>query len=413
MQLHLGPALRCLLILAAMVAVSPARTWTDRQGRKVEGKLVASDDREIVLRLKDGRNVTIPRDRLSDADLEFLEDGGEPEDDEAVEEEEDIPGPGKPAADPLENFDAPWPDSVKFKEDPEVLVVEENQAESRFVYESTNYRFICDVRLSRQVVKGFAIMFEATHDYCRALPLALSGGIRKDGKYNILLFETEENYIKAGGPPGSAGVFISGRNEVMVPLESLGVRQVGSGYMLDRDKSNGTLIHEITHQLTPHQYYEEGAVGWFSEGIAEYTTATPYRSGRFQVKSNFDDIVAYATAFGKDDSRGRGLGTEIKAPSLKVFFLMDYADFTGNQPNFNYGFGLLLTTYFLHLDDEGDATRKKAFLKALRAGKSGQDALDTLMDGRSYKEMEEQISKAWKRKGIEIKFGAEDSSGED
>jgi hypothetical protein len=291
--------------------------------------------------------------------------------------------------------------------------VEENEADSRFVYESSNYRFICDVRLSRQVVKGFAVMFEATHDYCRALPLALSGGIRKDGKYNILLFETKDSYIEAGGPPESAGVFISGRNEVMVPLVSLGVRQVGSGYMLDRDKSNGTLIHEITHQLTPHQYYEEGAMGWFSEGIAEYTTATPYRSGKFKVKSNFDEIVAYATAFGGDDTEGRGLGTEIKAPSLKEFFLMDYDDFTGGEANFNYGFGLLLTTYFLHLDGEGDAVRKKSFLKALRAGKKGQNALDTLLDVRSFEEMENQISKAWKRKGIEIKFGTEASAGDD
>lgn len=407
MQLHLGPSLRCLLILAAMTAASPARTWTDRQGRKVEGDLVSSNDREIVLRLKSGKNVTIPLDRLSDADREFLGNRDE------TAEEDEMPDAKKPGAAALVNFDAPWPDDVHFKEDPEVLVVEEDQADSRFVYESTNYRFICDVRLSRQVVKGFAVMFEATHDYCRALPLGISGGIRKDGKYNILLFESMESYIKAGGPPDSVGVFIPGRNEVMVPLVGLGVRQVGSGYMLDREKSNGTLIHEITHQLTPHSYFEEGVIGWFSEGIAEYTAATPYRSGRFKVKSNFDEIVAYATTFGEDDTEGRGLGTELEAPSLKEFFLMDFDEFSGAETNFNYGFGLLLTTYFLHLDGKGDAACAKTFLKALRAGKTGQDALDTLMDGRSYKEMEEQISKAWKRKGIEIKFGTEDSSGED
>lgn len=409
----LGRALCCLLLLAAMTAVSPARTWTDRQGRKVEGKLVASDDREIVLRLKDGKNVTIPLHRLSDADLEFLENGEEPEEKDTAEVEKEMPAGKKPAAGPLENFDAPWPEDVHFKEDPEILVVAEDEAESRFVYESTNYRFICDVRLSRQVVKGFAVMFEATHDYCRALPLALSGGIRKNGKYNILLFETKDSYIEAGGPPDSAGVFISGRNEVMVPLVSLGVREVGSGYMLDRDKSNGTLIHEITHQLTPHPYYAAGAMGWFSEGIAEYTTATRYRNGKFKVKSNFDDLVSYATAFGEDNTDGRGLGTEIKAPALRDFFLMDYDEFTGDEANFNYGFGLLLTTYFLHLDGEGDAARKKSFLKALRAGEKGQDALDVLMDGRSFEELEDEISKAWKRKGVEIEFAAEDSGGDD
>ncbi|HEY1122665.1 MAG TPA: hypothetical protein VGE67_13725, partial [Haloferula sp.] len=225
------------------------------------------------------------------------------------------------------------------------------------------------------------------------------------GKYQILLFETKDSYVQAGGPPTSAGVFMPGKNMVMVPLTSLGVRPVGSGYMLDRDQESGTLIHEITHQLTPNQYYAPGAMGWFSEGLAEYTTATPYRAGNFKVKSNFDDIVAYATAYGKKDSRGRALGTEISAPSFKDFCLMSYAQFTGANPNFNYGFGLVLTTYFLHLDGDGDAKRIKEFLKALRAGKAREDALKVLLDGRTYEEMEEAISKAWKRKGVEIKFG--------
>ena len=56
----------------------------------------------------------------------------------------------------------------------------------------------------------------------------------------------------------------------MVPLESLGVRTLGSGYTLDRGKSNNTLPHELIHQLTPPPYFRHGSVGWFIEGIAEY-----------------------------------------------------------------------------------------------------------------------------------------------
>ena len=298
---------------------------------------------------------------------------------------------------------------MQFGEDPQIQTVAEDKENKRFVYESANYRFVCDVRLSQSVVKGFAVMFEATYLYCRALPLAISGGARKDGKYQILLFETKEGYVKAGGPPSSAGVFMSGKNIVMVPLTSLGVRPMGSGYILDRDKANGTLVHELTHQLTPEPYFEDGALGWFSEGIAEYTTATPYRAGLFKVKSNFDDIVAYATGYGKDDTQGRALGGKIKAPALKDFFSMSYREFAGMEGNFNYGFGLMLTTYFLHLDGEGDGARLKNFLMALREGKAGEEALEVLLDGRSYKEMEEAISKAWKKKRVEIEFASSNS----
>ncbi len=408
------PAFRTTVLLAAaslvLAAPAGARTWTDKQGRQIEATLVTSDDKEVTLQLDSNNQIVrLPLARLSAEDLKFL--GKSVPDDPAppkrVPPKDEIKPVPRPVQDPNEgaNFDDPWPQNVRFDEDPQIQTVTEDKEAKRFVYESANYRFICNVRLSQSVVKGFAVMFESTYNYCRALPLGISGGQKTDGKYLILLFETKEEYVRAGGPPTSAGVYMPGKNTVMVPLTSLGVRPVGSGYMLDRDRTNGTLIHELTHQLTPGPYYRPGSMGWFSEGIAEYLTATPYRSGQFKVKSNFDDIVAYATGYGKDNTRGRALGEEISAPALKDYMLMSYANFTGPRANFNYGFGLILTTYFLHLDGEGDAARAKKFLKALREGKQGQEAIDILLDGRSYEEMQDAISKAWKRKRVEIEWG--------
>jgi hypothetical protein len=302
------------------------------------------------------------------------------------------------------NFDAPWPQDVRFTEDPQIQVVSEDKENKRFVYESANFRFVCDARLSQQVVKGFSVMFESTRDYCRALPLGLTGGVKTNGKFQILLFEKKEDYVSAGGPSDSAGVFIGNQQAVLVPLESLGVKKVGSGYMLDRSMVNRTLIHELTHQLTPESYFEAGSKGWFSEGLAEYIASTPYRSGRFKVRSNLDDIVDYATGYAKVDNHGRALGKKFSAPPLKEFMALDYHDFTGQNGNFNYGLGLMLTTYFLQLDGKGDAARAKEFLKRLRAGKTGDEAVQALLDGRSYGQLQEDFTKAWKRMGVEIKF---------
>lgn len=396
------PKIHNLTLLAALCLLSApawARTWTDTQGRTLEAELVSATDLEVTLKLDvTQKEVILPLARLSAGDLEFLK--AQPK----APVKKVTPAPAAAAGDGI-NFDAAWPQKVQFGEDPQIVTVSEDKEKKRFVYESANYRFVCDVRLNQSVVKGFAVMFEATYLYCRALPLAISGGAKTDGKYQILLFETKESYVKAGGPPSSSGVFMGGKNVVMVPLTSLGVRPMGSGYILDRDKESGTLVHELLHQLTPGPYFKAGAVGWFSEGIAEYATATPYRAGIFKVKSNFDDIVAYATSYGKENTHGRALGEKIKAPALKDFLMMSYGQFTGGQANFNYGFGLMLTTYFLHLDGEGDGARMKKFLMALRAGKSGQAAVDVLLDGRSYKEMEEAISKGWRKKRVEIEFG--------
>lgn len=382
--------------LFALAMNVEARTWTDPTGRTLEGDLMEQREGEIEVKLASGKVVTIPLSKLSEQDQEYLSTLKPTEEEEAAASEEEEG-----------NWNDPWPETIALEEDPEIIVVEENKETSSFVYESTNYRFTCDVRLSKSVVGTFADMFEATRLYCRTLPLSITGGKKADGKYDILLFETKDSYVEAGGPPSSAGVFLGGKGVVMVPLTSLGVRPVGSGYMRDRDKSDGTLIHEITHQLTPRNYYFAGARGWFSEGIAEYTTATPYRSGRFKVKTNFDDIVEYATAYGKKGTRGRALGEEIRAPSLKEYMLMSYSDFTSSRANFNYGFGLILTTYFLHMDGEGDAARMKGFLKELRKMKWNDPpdaALEKLLGGRTFDELEEDVAKAWRRKGVKIHF---------
>lgn len=381
-----------LFLVTGGVAMSHQsnRVWTDEKGRSVKAELVKVENDCAVLRLPDGREVPYPLVKLSKLDQDFVAKFGLAEPTAAPPEEGD-------------NFDAPWPERVSFKGDPEIVKVEENADDKKFVYESANYRYNSDVRLSNSVIKGFAVMFEATHQFARELPLAINGGEKKDGKYQIFLFEKEQSYIAAGGLPGSAGVFISGQNIVMVPLTSLGVRKVGSGYMLDRDKSSKTLPHELTHQLTPEQYFAPGAMGWFSEGLAEYIATSPYRSGSFNVRTNFKPIVEYVTAFGKKENGGRNLGTDIKLGSLKSFMLQPYAAFTGNA-QLNYGCGLLITNYFFHMDRDGDGARIKKFLKALNAGKQGEEALAVLLDGQTWEELEAAIAKAYSRKGVDFTF---------
>ncbi|MBG7608471.1 MAG: hypothetical protein IZT59_10640 [Verrucomicrobia bacterium] len=369
------------------------RVWTDEKGRKTKAELLKIENNCAVLLLPDGREAPFPIEKLSKIDQAFIEkfELDESHDEEAKEEAPDL------------NFDDPWPDRVKFKGDPEIETVEEDADKKSFIYESANYRYNCDVRLSKSVVKGFAVMFEATHQFVRELPLAVNGGKKKEGKYQIFLFENKSDYTKAGGPPGSAGVFIGGKNIVMVPLTSLGVRPVGSGYMLDRNKSSKTLPHELVHQLTPNRYYAVGSMGWFTEGLAEYVATTPYRSGSYNVKTNFKPIVEYVTAYGKKGNGGRALGEKIDLGSLKRFMLQPYASFTSNA-QVNYGCGLLITNYFFHMDRKEDGARIKGFLKALNDGKQGEEALEVLLDGQTFEEMEEEIAKAYSRKGVDFTF---------
>lgn len=388
---------RSLFFFCLFVAIGHAvesRSWTDLQDRKIEATLLQVDGQNVILQLKDGRKIPYPLAKLSASDGQY------------VEQARSQLAEGKnAAAGDLLNFDAPWPDHVKFSQDPEINTVEENAEKKNFVYESANYRYLCDARLGKSVVKGFAVMFEATLLYCRSLPLAIDGGEKVDGKYQIQLFEQQDDYIKAGGMPGSAGVFIRSRKVVLAPVSSLGVKPVGSGYMLDREKSSKTLPHELTHQLTPDAYFEKGALGWFSEGIAEHVANTPYRSGDYNVRGNQKDIIENTTGYGAKDRGGRALGNKISLSDLKKFMLQDYASFF-EEGQLNYGCGLLLTNYFLHMDGAGDGKRIKTYLKALQDGKNAEKSMDLLLDGRSFEQLQDDVSKAWKRRGIDFTFAA-------
>ena len=394
--------LRCKLLLWFIVlspCVLEAKTFTDVDGSKIEATITkVADDKVTLLVDKDGKQYDVPFRILTPEDLKFVKQWAK---------NRSVPKKKNPnkTIEAKHNFDEPWPDLVSIDLDIEIEIAEEDAEKKRFVYHSPNYQFICDVRLSKNVVKKFATLFEATREYCRLLPIASMKAHVPGAQFRnkILLFETKATYVKNGGPPSSAGVYRSRGNQgiVMVPLSSLGVKKVGSGYMYDYGGENKVLPHELTHQLTDFEYYRPGSRGWFSEGLAEYVAVTPYRSGKYKVRSNLSAIRAYATEYGKKGRGGRALGDEIVAPNLQDYMMQSYGKFTENA-NFNYGLGLLITYYYFHMEE--DKSNIVNFLKALKKGKRGGEALNVLLNGRSWDEMEEQISKAWRSRGVKITF---------
>lgn len=394
---------RSFFYLFLTTTLLSARTFEDVKGRKIEAEVMSSSGDRVTLKLdKTGKSYEIAMATLSAGDQEYIEEWKTNKKSSGNIKEGSASGKAKAEM----NFDADWPKLINSDLGIEIEIVEQGENEGKFIYHSPNYEFICDVGLSKNVVKKFAVLFEATREYCRLLPIATMKAHVPGAEFRnrILLFEHKEDYIKNGGPPSSAGVFMSGRKGgdiVMVPLVSLGLKKVGSSYMYDYKGQNKVLPHELAHQLTDGEYYKPGARGWFSEGLAEYVAVTPYRSGKYMVRSNLSAIKDYATGFGKKGLGGRALGEDIQAPDLKGYMLQPYSQFTSNA-NFNYGLGLLITNYFFHMED--DRSNINAFLKALKSGQSGEEALNLLLNGRSWDEMESDISKAWRSRGVKISF---------
>jgi hypothetical protein len=304
------------------------------------------------------------------------------------------------------SFGSPWPTQVRIDGPVDCKVVKEDPKKGVHVYQSPSYRFICDARITLDALRNFSVMFETTRKYVRALPLSMGGASGPgSGRRDIVLFSTIQGYAAAGGMPGSAGMYVHQNGLVLVPMQSLGLKLVGTGFSIDHGITHKTLIHELTHQLTPHVYFAPGAQGWFSEGVAEYVAITPYTWGYFQPDVYGNAVKARVTSYGTDKEGGYALGSKITVPPLKSFFLMPYGDFAGKNASLNYGFSLLLVNFFFHMDGGGKSRRISDFLLGLHAGKQGEEALKPLLAGGSYQKLEKEISDAWARMGVEIQFG--------
>lgn len=382
-----------LLLVGWIVPMLPAeeRSWTNSAGKTIVATLVEISGDKAVLQMA-GKNFEVPIASLSDDDKKFIDEW----------KKGDLPDPSGDSA-VKENWDGAWPALVSVDIDQPIEVIREDEAAKEYVYASPHYEFICDVKLNTSVVKRFSLLFEATNQVCRELPLGMVKPFRKE-RHKIHLFETREAYIAKGGPPESAGVYISrgGEGDILVPLTSLGVKKVGSNYSVDYDKENTTLSHEITHQLTDYAYYAPGSRGWFTEGLAEYIANSGYRSGKFDI-DDLGKLKARVTAYGEDGNGGRALGEDIAAPDLQQFFTQEYDSFLANA-QLSYGLSALIVYYYFHMDGDKDAANIKAFLKALKEEKTPPQLFEPLLAGRSWDEMEAAITQGWRSRGVRIIF---------
>ena len=391
MHLRLQPLAVLLFLVTTLPLLAEERSWTNSGGKTIVATLVEIVGEKAVLQMN-GNNFEVVIASLSPSDQDFIKGW----------KKSDMADPSKDG-EIKANWDSPWPKLVSIDIDQEIEVLKEDEAANEYIYASPHYEFICDVKLNTSLVKRFSLLFEATNQVCRELPLGMVKPFRQ-ARHKIHLFETREAYISKGGPPDSAGVYISsgGEGDILIPLTSLGVKKVGSNYSVDYDKENTTLSHEIAHQLTDAEYYAEGSRGWFTEGMAEYIANSGYRSGKFSL-ADMQKLIAKVTAYGENGQGGRALGEEFTAPDLQEFFMQSYESFLSDA-QLSYGLSALLVYYYFHMDGDKDAANMKGFLKALKEDKKPPELFEPLLAGRTWDEMEGAITQGWRSRGVKINF---------
>ncbi|MEO1857933.1 MAG: hypothetical protein ABGY95_11305 [Rubritalea sp.] len=302
-----------------------------------------------------------------------------------------------------QSFSKPWPRTVYGPTSIQLKKVQSLSKKKLLIYESSHYRFLINTKVEPRVIQRFAVLFEATHKFVFSLPINASGHyMEKGSKFPIYLFGDFASYYRAGGPQGSAGVYMPRNQSVLVPMPVLGVRWTGRKWEYEKRVSNRVLSHELTHQLCAGPAF----ASWYIEGGAEYVASTRYTHGVYHSNNGKQRVFDYVRdKDGLDDGSGRRLGSRIAMMQLEDFMKLPYAHFSGGRDaNKNYGVGLLLTYYFYHHDGGGEAKRVKQYIKAVQLGKGERAAQKLLLAGRSYAQLQEEFRKFCAKGGINLEF---------
>jgi len=351
------PFLVAMLVLSSPVAIQaeenrPAtREWVDAKGRKIQARLITVEGTNAVLELKNGKRFRFHLEKLSKKDNEFIKEWQRnPTFDSGLLKEL-----------------MSWPTEVTVDHQVKIKPVKEDESKRQYVYQSEHFEFHLDFKLDRVLIRDWAKVFEATFKTVSEIPWNINPEAPKD-LFKCYIYADRAGYMRAGGPPSSAGAYNLRTRRIMIPAESFGIRKVRDEFKKDdsREYDLSTLIHEITHQVM-HEWLPDIPM-WLAEGAAEYMSTIPYRGGRFSVvnakrgtREYLKNNLRYANIYGRYYKGKKKDDRAIDMIPLKELIPMTTQQFQARGRRLGqdeairaYYSSLMLTYYLMHIDKRGD-----------------------------------------------------------
>ncbi|MDA0813503.1 MAG: SHD1 domain-containing protein [Verrucomicrobia bacterium] len=331
------------LLTASLLAgssVADERVWTDTQGRKLTAQLLGIESQKARLRLASGKESQVDLEKLSPEDLHYIQQW-------KAQRPERIT----------------WPEEIDVREKVTVTPVREDADAREFVYRTEHFEFHSDEKIAGSLIKDFSLAFEATLAAIAALPLNLKPE-PPQGHFQI---GDRFDYYAAGGLIGTAGVYVPLERHILVPMDGLNLKRVGSELRKNNsDYDNSTLIHEITHQVM-HDWLKHMPT-WMLEGLSEFMSSLPYANGKFRFgeSARKNGIRAALTRW----EGGRQTSYSI-LPAETLFSVnsRQWNQTSGNAATMNYSSSMLYVYYFMHLAGRGEGEDIRAFAGAIDQAK--------------------------------------------
>ena len=370
----------------------------------MNAQLVRSSDKNLTLKLTNGKIAQVPKASFSQKDNNLLKSW-------LKENPSGLNVPSGPFK---------WPPLFRGRDGFNVKYVRFDEKRTAHLYETEYFNFYSEEKLSHSTLWDCISIFYNVAIFLEALPIHLEC-LPKAGeaKYDVLLVSTAQKYAQLGGPPNSGGFYDPKRNLTVIPFRSLGLTKQGKQWKFDREKRNySTLLHELVHHLTYKKW--KGLPCWVEEGMADFIAMMPYKGTEFSLAQP-----------------GRYISEELQAmfhvPQARKIFIpggvyqairSDYI-FKVDRPRWNmllsrdqvngtrqYHTSAMMFYYFAFLDGKKDGASLIQFMHAQRKGfrerKVGLNDLKYvekyLLRGRSYQELEKDIEQALAANKLQVKI---------
>lgn len=172
---------------------------------------------------------------------------------------------------------------------------------------------------------------------------------------------------------------------VLVPFDALGMDE--NGKIVKDDIKTHTLVHELTHQ----NFALNRLSTWADEGWAEYVGYVPYVGEDLDFDRCFAVILREVQKFSEEGGLRFSFDLEkfLRMPQQDMYQCM-------GQGQNSYLLSTMLVSFFVHQDGSRGVEAMRAYMQALRDGKSKDEAVDTLIAPyKSAENLQKAFLKAW------------------
>lgn len=259
-----------------------ARLWTNQDGRSVTAELVQVSGPNVVVKLSNGAQSTIPISNLSKPDQDFIKNW------QSRPSETAAAAPRKSSSDPSRSMT--WPAGVITVDTKSISVTvgKQDPAGRQFHYQSGTFEFITTAPLAGSVMSEVASDFELIKTAFSRLPWAWEPQPKEGKFFQIYLTETDDDYIAMGGDDRSSAM--SNNGKTFIKFKALGLKKVGARYQYDaRQKEPGRVASMTTRVMCSDMRTRMSP--WSASGLESFMRYIAYQDNGTIKFTDLDGVL--------------------------------------------------------------------------------------------------------------------------